>query len=437
MHKFKKRLFATKSVSVWGMGYLGYTTILRLQSNGFFVNCFTLDKNIQEDIRLNKYPYDYMKQTWSLSGNIPNIDFSMVSFCSDFKDLFEVRVHVIAIPAFDKSGTPENYSKLVDIFSKYADKLNDSLVLFQSAEKAGTVENFFIKPLKKIGIKCHFASSFRSDWSIEEFISGTGIRVLAANDKNSLDVACDFFDILNINFKTLGSIEEAEVYENAKNCMKYSIEAFFAQLSLAYPSININEVSAMIVKNLDLSIKRSGLNVLKHKNMLNIDHILAGQNGDYLSIVKEAQAVNISMVLFYADILKQKKISSITIMGLSVEGAKKDIRASAAVLLAEYLRSGGMSIFVHDPYFSKEEINEILPFVTASTLCNKSEFTESYVIIGSNPVYNYFTQKDIDTNGIFEAKIIIDSMGMLRHFSFSTKTIYHEVGDGGLKALLQ
>lgn len=438
MSKFSENLFSTKTVSVWGIGYLGYTTILRLQSKGFFVNCFTFDKDVQKDIEEDKYPYEYMKQTWSLNNDVPKIDLAKTFFCNDYKKMFNVNVHIIALPAFrGESNQPEAYKKLVDIFLKHIENLSGAIVIFQAAEKVGTVDSYFIKPLKKAGAKCYFASAFRSDWNVEEFLLGNNSRIIAANDKESLEVVSEFFDILNVNFNTLSGIEEAEVYENAKNCLKYSAEAFFTQLSFAYPNINVNEVSAMIVKNLDLATKRSGLNLLNYKHMLHIDHVLAGQSGDYLSIIKETQSVNMTTVILYADILKQKKISSITILGLSVEGARKDIRASASVLLAEYLHNIGIKVFVHDPYFSQNEISEILPFVQVSNLQNKSEFTDSYIVMGSNPVYNYYSQKDINTNGIFNAKIIIDGVGVLKHLSFSPKTLYHEVGDGRLKALLK
>lgn len=438
MSKFSEALFATKTVSVWGIGYLGYTTILRLQSKGFFVNCSTFDKDVQKDIQNGKYPYEDMKQAWSKSNDVPKIDLNNVAFIDNFSKMFESNVHIIALPAFGGDYyRQEAYSKLVDIFAKHINNLTDSLVIFQSAEKVGTVQNYFIKPLKKKGAKCYFASAFRSDWSVEEFLLGGENRMIAANDKASLDMACEFFDILGVMFETLGGIREAEVYENAKNCLKYSAEAFFTQLSFAYPDININEVSAMVVKNLDLSTKRNGLNLLNHKHMLHIDHVLAGQSGDYLSIIKETQAANMTTVLFYADILKQKGIASVTVMGLSAEGARKDIRASAAVLLAEYLHNIGIKVFVHDPYFAKDEIKEILPFAKMSGMKSKSDFTEGYVVMSSNPIYNFLTQKDIDENGMFGAKVVVDGIGIFKNLSFSPKTIYHEVGDGGLKVLLK
>lgn len=433
----KKRLFERKAISVWGIGYLGYTTILRLQSKGFFVICSTIDKTIEKDIHKDTYPYEHMKQAWSLNNDIPRINLSKTAFASDEASMFESAVHIIAIPAFVESGKPEMYEKLVHIFAKNIDKLKGVLIVFQSAEKAGTVENHFITPLKKLGAKCYFGSAFRRDWNIEEFLLGNETRMIAGHDKESLRAISDFFDILDIQFETLDSIKEAEIYENAKNCLQYNISAFFTQLSFAYPGININKVSTKIIENMNLKAKQNGLNLLNHKNMLQIEHILAGQTGDYLSLIKETQAVNMTTVLLYADILKQKKVSSVTVMGLSVEGARKDIRGSSAVLLAEYLNSIGINVYVNDPYFTNSEINEILPFAKVSSMGSKADKTDGYVLMNSTPTYTYFTQTDIKKNGLFEGKIIIDSFGILKYLTFSAKTIYHEVGDGSLKVLLK
>jgi UDP-N-acetyl-D-mannosaminuronate dehydrogenase len=438
MNQFTEKLFATKTVSVWGIGYLGYTTILRLQSKGFFVNCSTFEKDVQNDLQTGQYPYEDMKQTWSLNNDIPKIDLSKIVFSNDHTDMFNSNVHIIALPGFkNDSGKAETYNKLIDIFSKNIDKLNGSLILFQSAEKVGTVKTYFVNPLKKAGAKCYFASGFRSDWSIEEFLLGNETRIIAADDKRSLEIASHFFNIMEISFETLDSIEEAEIYENGKNCLKYSVEAFFTQLSFAYPDININDVSAMIANNFEFSSKRSGLNLLNHKNMLHIDHLLGGEYGDHLSIVKETQAINLNAVLLYADLLKHNKISSVSIMGISVEGARKDIRASAAILLAEYLHNIGLDVFVHDPYFTNNEIQTLLPFAKISTFDDHSTKTESYVIMSSNLTYKYLTQHNIQQYGLYDAKIIIDNIGVFKNFSFSPQTKYHEVGDGGLKALIK
>ena len=54
MEQFKEKLLKNKVVSVWGAGYLGYTEIMRLQSNGFKVNVFDYtDTGFNEKIKKN------------------------------------------------------------------------------------------------------------------------------------------------------------------------------------------------------------------------------------------------------------------------------------------------------------------------------------------------------------------------------------------------
>ena len=123
MGKFAEALFAKKTVSVWGIGYLGYTTILRLQSKGFYVNCFSFDQAVFDDIQTGKYPYEYMRQAWSLNNDMPRIDIEKVNFCEDVKGMFDSNVHVIALPAFGGNySKPEAYSKIADIFAEFSAK---------------------------------------------------------------------------------------------------------------------------------------------------------------------------------------------------------------------------------------------------------------------------------------------------------------------------
>lgn len=435
MNGFVERLNKTKTVSLWGIGYLGYTTILRLQTNGFKIICSTLDKDVKNEIENGTYPCQYMKEQWSIHGDVPGIDYSKVIFSDSFDSMFDTNVHIIAVPAYNDSGSPETYNKLVDIFRNYSNLLADNLILFQSAERVGTVDTFFIEPLKKTGAKCYFASAFRSDWTIEEFSAGNDARLLSANDEESLNVAKKFFNMLNVSYSSIVGIKEAELCENAKNCLEYTIEAFFAQLSFAYPAIDINEVSKMVLGNYNYSCKQLGLNLLNHKKLLHIDHVLAGQNGDYLSIIKEMRSINMTNVMLYAEILKKNSIKSVTIMGLSVDNAIKDIRASSSVILAEYLNNLGIDVCVHDPYYSSEEVKQILPFAKVGEF-KRSNVTDGFIIMNSNVVYKSFTQQDIERMGIFSARIIIDSTGQFQYFNYSDETVYHLVGDGNLKVLL-
>ena len=435
MKSFIDRLNQTKRISVWGIGYLGYTTILRLQTNGFNVICSTFDKDVKKELLAGNYPYDYMRQQWSRQGDLPTLDLEKVTFSDKFSSMFVTNVHIIAIPAYNNTGEPESYLKLLRIFIENQNSLNNCLVIFQSAERVGTVDEFFIKPLQKVNINCYFASAFRSDWTMEEFFSSNDVRLIAANDKKSLSVVSTFFSMMNIRFNPIIGIRKAELYEIAKNCLTYTIEAYFTQLSFAYPDMDINEIFNLIKNNYEYPKNQYGLNLLHHKKLLQIDHILSSSYGDFLTLIKDTRSINMVNVMLYADILKKFGIQSVTIMGLSVETAIKDIRASSSIIFVEYLRDQNIKIFVHDPYYSISEIKRILPDVEVS-LFHHDHHTESYVIMNNNVVYKSLSQKDIESMGLSKARIIIDSTGHFQYYNYSANTIYHMFGDGNLKFLL-
>lgn len=74
MNTFKELLLNTKRVSVWGVGYLGYTTILRLQENGFCSVVYDFNEDRLDDLKNNLYPEKEQINSWSKRGKIPAIN---------------------------------------------------------------------------------------------------------------------------------------------------------------------------------------------------------------------------------------------------------------------------------------------------------------------------------------------------------------------------
>jgi len=114
---------------------------------------------------------------------------------------------------------------------------------------------------------------------------------------------------------------------------------------------------------------------------------------------------------------------------MSSHNAKKDLKFSPSVILAEYLSKNGFFVEVQDEHFSKNEINEILPEVNVVSL--KDINTEVVFIMNLNKSYKFLTQKDIEEYGFTKAKIIIDNTGFFKVFDFK-ETIYHNLCDGNL-----
>jgi UDP-N-acetyl-D-mannosaminuronate dehydrogenase len=435
MDKFKNDLLKTRAVSVWGIGYLGYTKIMRLLSKGFKVNAFDLtNAEAEKGLRKNAYPGVNQVYAWTESGHIPPIDLSKVKV-TGINDMFKAKIHILAFPAADRGGH-DLLKELSGIFTRHKSALAGALIIFESAGMPGNIDKNFIDVLRKKGIRCSFASAFRSDWTVEEFMFRDKKRILAANDKESLEKAGAFYDLLGTSYKTLSSVKEAEIYENAKNSFQFIASTYINQLAFAYPDTNIREMTKYLLNDVELNESHLSIGAGGYKMLSSVRNIIGGsKNPNFLSLLKVAQDTNLSMILNYGDMIKKMGCKSAALMGLSIKGNQKNIELSPSVLLAEYLNKSGIKVYVDDPFYSPEGISKILPFTkSVNILKSPSKVDALFVMTGHNR-YKAITQKEINGSSIYSASVIIDNVPIFKGFKFSDSTIYHAIGDGRMALL--
>ena len=430
--KFIDKLLMNKKVSVWGGGYLGYTTVIRLQSAGFFVNLFDFGGNRIHGLKDGSFPDIVQKEAWTTSGELPLVSPYRLNICTEASQMFNSQLHIISFPEVETRE--QNLSvKLKQIMVENIDRLKGSLFLFQSAEIPRTIENSFIKKLENIGVACSYASAFRSDWTIEEFLTNSKVQVIAGYDQESLEKAKSFFDLLEMKYEVLSSIEEAEVYENAQKAARITLSAFLNQLSLSYPGIDIRKMTKLLLKNIGDQNDLLSIGSLKYNIANSIDHLVSGIKGEnYLSILRDAESGNISILFKYADLIKEKGVKKVCIFGISSKDTFKDIRFSPSVILAEYLNKIGITVLIDDPHYDKDDILTIFPFAQYFDINTDKMNSDALFIFRDHNKYKFLSQNDINETGISQTKIIIDDVGIFKNFKFSEKTLYHIPGDGNL-----
>lgn len=435
MDRFKESLFKNKTVSLWGIGYLGYTKLLRLQSKGFKANVYDLTGvDFWSKIKKGKYPDAEQVYSWSENCDVPKLDISKLNHCPVSK-MFEAKVHILSFPVIDRLGG-NLLRKVADIFLKNKNKLKDSLIIFQSVASPGCIDKNFVKVLKDNKVSCSFASAFRSDWTIEEFLSNDRRIVLAANDKASLDKAKALCDILGMRYKILSSIKEAEIYENAKNSFQYLTTSFINQLVFAYPDTNVKEMIGYLLNDVRLDESHLGIGVGGYKLPASVQNLLEGsRNPNFLSLVKEAQDINLGMILEYAELLKKRGCRAVTVMGLSIKGNQKNIEMSPSMILAEYLNKLNIAVYVDDPFFDGKALAKILPFAKRIDILKDGIQGDSLLVMTAHNKYKYINQKDMDKLGINRVSLILDNVSLFRNFSFPDSVTYHIIGDGKLSSI--
>jgi len=431
MRTINEIILEDKKVSVWGIGYLGYTTILRLERNGFNSVVYDITETLSSKTD-EFHPCQEQVNSWSKNGKIPEINFEKVEMVDSADKLFNNKIHIISFP----SNIKLNYKLLSELFIINKEKLKDCLVIFQSAGVPKSIEKDFCNILEKNNIHISVATAFRSDWTIEDFFNKSNHRVISGNNEKAISKTEVLLKLLNLKSIKLANIEEAEVYENTKNALSYTLVAYFNQLSLSYPHININEMSKQVLNDIEVKSLSLGVSAVDYKSEQSCENILRGSSGDFLSILKESNTTNISFLFYYVNLLKSKNIDSVTILGLSSYNSMKDFRFSPSVILAEYLNKENIKVYVHDENLDKKELLDILPYCEYVDINRDAIVSETVIIMSLCKEYKFFTQRDIDNFGLSEVKYIIDNTGFFKNFTYSGNTLYHQLCDGQLEKVI-
>jgi UDP-N-acetyl-D-mannosaminuronate dehydrogenase len=428
MEIFKENFLQTKKVSIWGIGYLGYTSLLKLQDFGIRACIYDFNEKRLDDLFDDNYPSNEQINSWSKNGRVPSLNLEYLQSCQDISKMFENNIHIISFPNINDV----KYQKLAQIFIENKEKLNESLVVFQSASYPKQIENDFCNILKQETVEIDISTVFRSDWTIEDFYYKNNKRMVSGNSKKAYEKTKYFLSFLNIQSVFLKKLEESEVYENSKIALHYTILGFFNQLSLSYPHIDINELSTKLLSEITFSALKLGVSSVDFKSEQSIENLMRSSAGNYLSILNEANKTNIAYLFYYADLLKSKKVSTVTLFGLSSYNSLKDTKMSPSIILAEYLNKNGIHVTICDNSFTNQEIKQILPYCEYMDIKKDKVTSNATIIMNVNNDLRFLNQTLIEKIGLYDANFIIDNTGFLKQFEFSKKTIYHQFGDDNL-----
>ena len=103
--------------------------------------------------------------------------------------------------------------------------------------------------------------------------------------------------------------------------------------------------------------------------------------------------------------------------------------------MAEKLLSQKVQVRLHDPYYTEDEIAELLPDAEVIRDLEHPLNSECIVMMTPHRAYRYLNQSELDSLGVTSAKFVIDNTGLWQDFQFAEETIYHIPGDGKLGRL--
>lgn len=425
-------ILKNKTVSIWGLGYLGYTMMLKLQNSGFNIVVYDLNPSQLKEFASGNYPDKERLASWSRLGYLPKLDLDKIKIAKDPKELFRSSsLHIIAIPE----------KKMAQMVSAiFAQNLKGNriipLIIFETAFVPGYIERYFVQELRRHKIEASndylLAVLFRSDWVIESFIERKNKMFCAGFCSKSLQAVQELTQYMEIPLIILNSIKEAEVYINASNVIQAMVNDFMRQLAIGYPSMNMRELSIALFKNSSLDDCVLNIGTGGARMTFAIDYLIEGsENPEKLTLLREFQDINISSVLNYAEYIIRKGYKSVSILGITYRGNQKDLTLSPAVTLADYLIKNSLKVSLHDSFCSAKEISKLVKGAKVTQYPGEIFSTEVLVIASDHKQYKYMTQQGFEAIKK-KTRLIIDNYGIWSHLSFGNRIKYHQIGDGRL-----
>jgi len=429
MRVLQEQLARSHKVAVWGLGYLGYTEILRLQSCGFVPLVWDYQPERLRDLLAGKYPAQAHMTAWSIGGQMPSPDMNRLVSADSPEALFETPIQLFCVPA-DIGWSV--HTEIRDILLANREVLAGKLLIFLSAGVPGRIDDHYMDALRETG--CDVAVAFRDDWTFEELLDKTRPQVIAADSARGLESARFFFESMGFKTRSLPSIKAAEILANAENMLQALISTYLNQLAAAFPDTDIRKVSELLLAGYRPRLRHPTLGHLDVRQLAALKHLTAEDATDAaLSLAADVQRSSLSTLLSYADQLVDNGVSGVALLGLApAHAAKRDVGFSSSCLLAEYLHKKGIAVFVCDPAYTDDEIRTLLSFVRPFSLEAQLP-ADTALIMSEIPMLRRLTSQDLQRLGWLDAKIIIDNLGMLRYTAFSENTVYHVPGDGKLK----
>ncbi|MBN1353828.1 MAG: hypothetical protein JW994_04090 [Candidatus Omnitrophica bacterium] len=432
-------ILKSKTASVWGLGYLGYTTMLKLQNSGFNIIAYDTNKHQLRQFLNGQHPNKGQIAIWSQMNYLPKLDQRKIKTVTSPKELFKAsHLHIIAIPRFrHRTSKDEDITKKLSvIFSKYLKKSKiKPLVIFESAFVPGYIEKYFVKTLEENKIFCsrdyYLGALFRTDWSMERFVNHKDKMPIGGYCGKALDMTKQLFNHLGIQTVKLGNLDEAEIYVNSVNAIQAMASDFIRQLTLGYPSVNMKRLSEVLFRDVTLEDCALNIGTGGEKMTLATDNLIRGsENPGNLTLLKEFQDINISSVLSYGEYIIRHGFKSVAILGITYKGNQKDLTLSPSITLADYLLRNSVKVSLNDPFCTKREIQRLIKGAKITDFPGKAFSAEVLIIASDHTVYKHLSQAALDNIRNKKTRLVIDNYGIWSHLLFDRKTKYHQIGDG-------
>ncbi len=426
-----------KKIGVWGLGYIGFSSISYFAKAG--VKCVGTDLNLERVDDVNHGRVTIPNFEFWLGFDVRKLakDKRMIA-TTNWEELIheDVAVHLITIPT-EMNGKPF-HDILKDVILKITNikKLNldhPPLIIVESTLTPTVTDNIVIPLLEsnglKVGVDILLGIAPRRDWFTEsDKTLKTLPRVVGGTTTKTTKLMAEVLNIICDTILEAKDHKHAAIVKSIENAYRQLDITFANQLSLAYPDMNMTEVLKMAGTKWNIGTFHPSFGTGGYCIPLAPQYVLEGAKyPEKLTLIKESLKTDFMQPETVVNSLIKRGVKKVTLLGIAYTGDLKVHTLSPAIPIAKKLKEQGIEVKVNDPYYSDEEIKSITGCESVS-FPDGLEGSDTILLVAPHMQYTYTTYSEI-LEKTKDVKLILDNMGTWKEIEFPETVEYHEAGD--------
>lgn len=425
-----------KKLGVWGLGYIGFSSIANFARAG--VTCIGTDISDTRVSDVNNGQVTIPNlHYWLGFDTKPLAEIGRMTATKNWREMIkpEVAVHLITIPT-EMNGKPYH-----DILSDVVKKLSQfkqlnlehpPLVIVESTLTPTVADNIVIPLFKENGLEVGkdilLGVAPRRDWftSADKTLK-TLPRVVGGTTKETTTLMKGVLGIICDTIIQAHDHKHAAMVKSIENAYRQLDITFANQLSLAYPDMDIKNILEMVGTKWNIGTFRPSFGTGGYCIPLAPQYVLEGaKHPEKLTLIKASLETDFSQPARVAESVIQRGAQKVAVLGVAYTGDLKVDALSPAIPIVKALKERGIKVVVNDPYYSAEEIKNLVN-------CKSFSFPsgllgcDTVLIISPHMRYKYTNSQEILAS-LRDVKLILDNNGIWNDLNIPKHIKYYEAG---------
>lgn len=427
-------------IGIWGMGYIGFSTMAFFAKNGIKTIGYDVSKEKVDVINKGGYIMKELK-SWLDFPVRPLVAKGFMKATNNFMDFLEddIIVHFVAIPT-EKDGRPY-FANLKDVIKNICRVVKEKkysikpLVIIESTLSPRTSDTLIIPLLKRYGVLLGkdllYGVAPRRDWFVDGGRNLSDLdRVFGGYDKKSSEAIEEVLGVVCKKLHRASSCYVSEMVKSFENTYRHVEITLANQISLAYPSQDIREALELAGTKWNIGTFRPGFGTGGYCIPLASKYVIDGaEEKKELGILEETIKTDYKINILIAKSIMKKRLKKIAVLGLSYKGNLKVSILSPTIPFVKTLVKNGVKVEIFDPYFSTKEIKRILDIPSFRFPSELRKFDGVVVVVDHK---EYMLPKKTLLGNLGNCKFILDNVGLWSRYreDLEKKGIeYHLAGD--------